>query len=150
MTNGDGIFRVSDLNASDYQLDLRREGFEDFNRQSIRLGSSEVLSVEVKMRAKENAVARGPLDRPLAGALPPTAGQTEAEAQEPYRELRRRPTETAPDQSVAPETPPTENENFTEKIYRWDITNNDPKDPLNAYRRYAAHGEYEYTSGHWW
>src|SRR5205085_11578352 len=20
----------------------------------------------------------------------------------------------------------------------------------NAYKRYAAHGEYEYTSGHWW
>jgi hypothetical protein len=150
ITNGDGVFRVIDLDASAYQLDLRREGFQDFTRQEIRLGSSEVLSVEIKLRAKEGNLAPGPMDRQLAGAVPPAAGQTEAEGQEPYRELRRRPNESAPEQNAAVQSPPTENENFEKKTYRWDITNGDPKDPLNAYRRYAAHGEYDYTSGHWW
>ena len=150
MTNGDGVFRVPDLDASSYQLDLRREGFQDFTRQEIRLGSSEVLSVEIKLRAKEGSFAQGPMDRQLAGAVPPAAGQTAEEAQEPYRELRRRPNESAPEQNAVAQGLPMENENFEKKTYRWEITNRDPNDPLNAYRRYAAHGEYDYTSGHWW
>jgi len=149
-TNGDGVFRISDLNSGAYSLDLRREGFADFTRESIQLGSSEVLSIEIKLRATENkAAATGPLDRPLAGAIPPAA--TEADEQ-PYRELRRRPNETAmPEQTVTtPATPPTENENFEKRTYRWDVTGGDPHDPLNSYRRYNVGGEYDYTSGHWW
>jgi hypothetical protein len=151
LTNGDGVFRISDFNSGAYHLDLRREGFADFSRDDVQLGSSEVLSIEIKLRATDNSVARGALDRPLAGAVPPTGGQTEAEAQEPYRELRRRPNETTPEQTAATvQTPPTENENFEKKTYRWDIANGDSSDPLNAYKRYKASGEYEYTSGHWW
>jgi hypothetical protein len=151
LTDGDGVFRVSDLNSGAYHLDLRRQGFADFSRENIQLGSSEVLSVEIKLRATENAAAPGPMDRTLAGAIPANAGQTQAEAQEPYRELRRRPNETAPAEEEAPvQTPPTENQNFEKKTYRWDITNGNPNDPLNGYRRYAASGEYDYTSGHWW
>lgn len=150
LTDGDGVFRVSNLNSGAYHLDLRRQGFSDFTRDSVQLGSSEVLSVEIRLHATDNAVAKGPMDRPLAGALPPNAGQTQAEAEEPYRELRRRPNETTPEAAVSTPTTPTENENFEKKTYRWDITNGNPNDPLNGYRRYAASGEYEYTSGHWW
>lgn len=150
-TNGDGVFRVSDLNAGVYQLDLRRSGFADFTRQNIQLGSSEVLSVEIKLRATEDNLAKGPMDRTLAGSVPSTAGQTETEAQEPYRELRRRPNETVPEQAASAQTTlPTENENFEKRTYRWDVTNGDSNDSLNAYKRYPASGEYPYTSGHWW
>jgi hypothetical protein len=149
LTNADGIFRLTDLNAGAYKLDLRREGFDNFTRENIQLGSSEVLSIEVKLRANQNNVAMGPMERPLAGAIPPNAGQTQAESEEPYRELRRRPIE--PEEAAPPQPPtPTENENFEKRTYRWDITNGDPNDPLNAYRRYAVPGEYDYTSGHWW
>ena len=148
-TDGDGVFRISDLNSGAYQLDLRRQGFSDFNRENIQLGSSEVLSVEIKLRANENAVAQGPMDRTLAGAVPSNGGQTQAE--EPYRELRRRPNETAPpEETAAVQNTPTENENFEKKTYRWDITNGNANDPLNGYRRYGRGGEYVYTSGHWW
>ena len=151
LTDGDGVFRVSDLNSGAYHLDLRRQGFADFSRENIQLGSSEVLSVEIKLHATENAATPGPMDRTLAGAVPANAGQTRAEALEPYRELRRRPNETATPEEEAPvQTPPTENQNFEKKTYRWDVTNGNPNDPLNGYRRYAASGEYEYTSGHWW
>lgn len=150
-TDADGVFRVSDLNSGAYHLDLRRQGFSDFTRDNIQIGSSEVLSVEIKLRATEAAAANtGPLDRTLAGAVPANAGQTEAEQQEPYRELRRRPNETTPVATETVQTTPTENENFEKRTYRWDITNGDFNDPLNAYRRYAASGEYDYTSGHWW
>ena len=151
LTNGDGVFRVSDLNSGAYHLDLRRQGFADFSRDNIQLGSSEVLSVEIRLRANENNATPGPMDRTLAGAIPSTGGQTAAEAQEPYRELRRRPNETSPPEAAATvQTPPTENENFETRTYRWDVTNGDPNDPLNAYRRYGTSGEYDYTSGHWW
>jgi hypothetical protein len=150
-TDGDGVFRISDLNSGAYQLDLRRQGFSDFNRENIQLGSSEVLSVEIKLRANENNVAHGPMDRTLAGAVPSNSGQTQAEAEEPYRELRRRPNETAPpEETAAVQNTPTENENFEKKTYRWDITNGNANDPLNGYRRYGRGGEYVYTSGHWW
>jgi hypothetical protein len=148
MTNGDGVFRLSDLPPGSYRLELRREGFEDFNRQGIQLGSSEVLSVEIKLRSNETTASKGAMNRPVAGAIPPGAGQPDGE--EPYRELRRRPTDTTVDQVTVVQSAPTENENFEKKTYRWDLTNGDRKDPLNSYKRYPAPGEYEYTSGHWY
>lgn len=153
MTDSDGVFRLGDIIPGSYQLELRRQGFEDFNRTNVQLGSGEVLSVEIKLRSTESTVSQGPMDRPLAGAVPPKAGQTEAEEQASYRELRRRPAETEPDQTAtatAAVQTPTENENFEKKTYRWDLSNGDRNDPLNSYKRYAAAGEYEYTSGHWY
>jgi hypothetical protein len=151
MTDADGVFRISDVNAGAYQIELRRQGFQDFTRQNVRMGPGEVLSIEVKLQSTEEFLAQGPMDRPLAGAVPPKAGQTEAEAREPYNEIRRRPNETMPaEQTATVQAPPTENENFEKRTYRWDITGGDPKDPLNAYRRYPASGEYNYTSGHWY
>ncbi|HWC17106.1 MAG TPA: carboxypeptidase-like regulatory domain-containing protein, partial [Terriglobales bacterium] len=144
-TNADGIFRISDLDAGVYRLDLLSERYETFTRDNIQLGSSEVLTIEVKLRATDTSGQPGPLNRPLAGAVPPSGA---AEEQPPYRELRRRPAES-PGQSPEPQSS-SENENFERKTYRWEITGDDPNDPLNSYRRYSQPGEYVYTSGHWW
>ena len=152
MTDADGVFRVADLNAGSYQLELRRQGFQDFIRQNVRIGPREVLTIEVKLQSTEEFMAKGPLDRPLAGAIPPSTAQSDGEARQPYGELRRRPNETVPVEPTAAnsQSPPTENENFDTRAYRWDVSNGDRKDPLNAYKRYRASGEYEYTSGHWY
>ena len=151
LTDADGVFRIGELNAGTYQIELRRQGFEDFSRQNVRLGAGEVLSIEVKLQSTEEFFAQGPMDRPLAGAVPPKAGQTAAEANQPYNEIRRRPNETMPvEQAAVAESPATENENFEKRTYRWDITGGDRNDPLNAHRRYPASGEYNYTSGHWY
>ncbi|HJX00903.1 MAG TPA: carboxypeptidase-like regulatory domain-containing protein, partial [Terriglobales bacterium] len=152
MTDADGVFRVADLNAGSYQLELRRQGFQDFIRQNVRIGPREVLTIEVKLQSTEEFMAKGPLDRPLAGAIPPSTAQSDGEARQPYGELRRRPNETVPVEAKAAnaQSPPTENENFDTRAYRWDVSNGDRKDPLNAYKRYRASGEYEYTSGHWY
>ena len=142
-TNADGIFRVADLNLGAYRLDLLREGYENFTRENIQLGSEEVLTIEVKLRAKELTGSTGPLNRPLAGAVPPS----EAPEQQPYRELRRRSAESTEPSSG---TSPPENANFARKTFRWDVSDGDQNDPLNSYRRYSQPGEYVYTSGHWW
>ncbi len=149
MTNGDGVFRVRDLTAGTYQLDLSAQGYQSFSQPKVQVGSGEVLSVEIKLRATANNVATGPMDRPLAGAVPPEAGQTTAETEEPYRELRRRPNETTPQQTATVQTPPTENENFKVETYRWDPTDGNDQDPLQSYRRYPNSGEYVNTKGHW-
>jgi len=149
ITDSDGVFRFGDVVPGRYQLELRRQGFDDFTRTNVQIGTGEVLSVEIKLRANENTVAQGPMDRPLAGAVPPNAGETDGPS---YRELRRRPAETAPDQTATAtvQQPPAENENFEKKTYRWDLSNGDRNDPLNSYRRYPNSGEYQYTSGHWY
>ena len=92
LTDADGVFRIGDLKAGVYQIELRRQGFQDFTRQNVRVSPGEVLSIEVKLQTTEEYLANGPMDRPLAGAVPPKAGQTEAEAKQPYNEMRRRPT----------------------------------------------------------
>ena len=92
MTDADGVFRITDLPAGTYQLQLTRSGYEPFTRNNINLDTSEILSLEIHLRDDgEKAARTGPLSRPSGGAIPPGAGQTEAEAQDTYREIRRRP-----------------------------------------------------------
>jgi len=143
-TNADGIFRIADLDRGAYRLDVLREGYESFTRENIQLGSSEVLTIEIKLRTNQTKPDTGPLNRPLAGAVPSAS----EEPQPSYRELRRRPAEAA-EQPARPSTI-SENQNFSRKTFRWDVTDGEPNDPLNSYRRYSQPGEYVYSSGHWW
>lgn len=145
VTDADGIFRLGDLAAGSYRLEISQPGFEAFTRQGIRLAPGEVLTVEIELRSLNSENTPGPLNRPLAGAA--TAATTSEEA--PYRELRRRPAETNASSAKQPESS-TEKEPFARKSYRWDITDSDPGDPLNSYKRYPTRGEYVYTGGHWW
>ncbi len=144
ITDADGVFRVSELTGGTYQLNLHAKGYEVLSGQRVELGSGQVLSVEVQLREIQGTVAQGPMQRPLAGAVPPGAGQADAEVQQPYRELRRRPIEPS-DQSIATAQPAIgENDNFSLERNRWGLS-------MPNYNRYAGNGgEYPFVSGHWW
>src|SRR5438270_4817476 len=47
MTDSDGVFRITDLPAGTYQLQLTHSGYEPFTRNNISLGISEILSLEI-------------------------------------------------------------------------------------------------------
>jgi hypothetical protein len=144
LTSGDGVFRIGDLPAGSYQLQLAVPGYDPFARENIKLDTSEVLSLEIHLRedaSKPTTV--GPLGRAgLAGAVPANAGQTEAEEQDSYREIRRRPVEVAV-QTDSPARETSEDKTIQRVPFRWDID-------APAYRRYNRSGEYQFVDQHWY
>src|SRR5436190_1691497 len=65
MTDSDGVFRITDLPAGTYQLQLSHSGYEPFTRSNIALDTSEILSLEIHLRETGEKSARtGPMERP--------------------------------------------------------------------------------------
>ncbi len=140
-TNGEGVFRVTDLAPGSYQLQLSLPGFDEFTRNAVQLNTAEVLSIEVRLHENgTKAAPTGPMDRPLAGAIPPNAGQ---ENENSYRELRRRPDENAKAEAQSEQTAPTEDEVFRREDDRWNIA-------MPYFKRYDRPGEYVVVQGHWY
>ena len=145
MTDADGVFRITDLPAGTYQLQLTRSGYEPFTRSNINLDTSEILSLEIHLREEgEKAARTGPLGRPSGGAIPPGAGQTEAEAQDTYREIRRRPDENGEVGAAITTAEVPEERVMVPRTDRWGIGTEPP-----GYRRYARGGEYQFVESHW-
>jgi hypothetical protein len=145
MTDSDGVFRIIDLPAGVYQLQLSRSGYEAFTRNNISLDTSEIVSLEIHLRENGESAARtGPLGRPSAGAIPPGAGQTEAEAQDTYREIRRRPDENGEAGAAITTAEVPEERVMVPEPDRWGIGTEPP-----GYKRYARGGEYQFVESHW-
>src|SRR4029079_339709 len=124
LTSGDGVFRLLDVPPGDYVLSLSREGYAPLSQPGLRVGPSELVTVELKLTPTAPAA---PEKRIEPG--PPTQYGTV---------VRPRP---EPNAEPAPIPP-------GEKVYvpvpdRWNLN-------LPEWDRYGARGDYPYVTGHWW
>jgi hypothetical protein len=129
LTSGDGVFRFLDVAPGEYLVSVAREGFSPLDQGGLRIGPSELVSVELKLLA---AGARGTarrIDPERIEPGPPT----------PYGAVvRPRDDPNAVGVPLAP----------GEKVFlpvpdRWNL-------PLPEWDRYGVRGDYPYVSGHWW
>jgi len=124
LTSGDGVFRFIDVAPGDYGLSITREGYAPLTQGGLRVGASELVSVELKLvptgvRAPEKTIEPGP---------PTPYGRVVRPKDDPN--------------AVATALPPGE------KVYlpvpeRWNL-------PLPEWDRYGVHGDYPYVGSHWW
>lgn len=124
LTTGDGVFRFTDLPPGEYVLSIARGGYAPLNQGGLRVGTSELVTVELKLlrigaREEQKKIDPGP----------PT----------PYGTVVRPKDDP---NAVATPLPPGE------KVYlpvpdRWNL-------PLPEWDRYGVRGDHPYVSGHWW
>jgi carboxypeptidase family protein len=125
LTTADGVFRFLDLPGGEYALTVTREAYQPLTQGGLRLGASEVASVELKIES-------------AAGATPPSR-RIEPGPPTPYGRLPQRRGEPPPE--ATPLAP-------GEKVFvpvpeRWNL-------PLPEWDRYSVEGDYPYVSGRWW
>jgi hypothetical protein len=123
-TSGDGVFRLIDVAPGEYALSLSREGYAPLDQGGLRVGASELVSVELKL----NPTGAPPVLKKIDPG-PPT----------PYGTLVR--PKDDPNAVATPLAP-------GEKVYvpvpeRWNL-------PLPEWDRYGVRGDYPYVSPHWW
>ena len=123
-TSGDGIFRFIDIAPGDYAIAITREGYAPLEQGGLRVGASELVSVDLKLRP----TGTGPEPKKMEPG-PPT----------PYGRVVR--PKDDPNAAATPLPP-------DEKVYmpvpeRWGL-------PLPDWDRYGVRGDYPYVSGHWW
>jgi carboxypeptidase family protein len=124
LTTGDGIFRFPDVAPGEYALSITRDGYSPLSQGGLRVGTSELVTVELKLLR-----AGAPEEPKRIDPGPPT----------PYGTVVR---PRSDPNAVATPLPPGE------KVYlpvpdRWNL-------PLPEWDRYGVRGDYPYVSGHWW
>jgi hypothetical protein len=135
-SSGDGIFRLRDLPAGNYQISAEAPGYARLVQESVTLTAGELLTVELRLTPSEGPGLPTPRERRT-----PTVGEGEEPQLPAYRELSRR-----PEQEVRLPTDEREEQQTTSRpeTNRWDIG-------MPSWERYGDRdGEYPYISGHWY
>jgi hypothetical protein len=131
VTDGDGIFRIRAVSAGSYPLTVYQGGQPVFSRKDVRVGASEVVTIQIELgvslpMGKEAVIPRNP-----------------AETNDSiYRELSRH---AANDGLIVPsmQSLPTDQQLYAAMPDRWNIQ-------MPAYKRYANDPRSEYVLGHWY
>jgi hypothetical protein len=124
LTSGDGVFRFIDVAPGEYVLSITREGYSPLNQGGLRVGASELVSVELKLlpagaRPGEKKIEPGP----------PT----------PYGTVVR----PKDDPNAVPTPLPPGEKVYLPVPERWNL-------PLPEWDRYGVRGDYPYVGRHWW
>jgi hypothetical protein len=141
-TTAEGVFRVRDLPAGEYSIEIDSTGFDTLVRSDVSLRAGDVFIVELTMQT--SAAAAMPRSRlPRQPELGPPAPAIEAAMLAPYHNLSRRP-DADPTWSVPqPEALPPAAAVFMAAADRWDIA-------MPDWARYGDGGEYPYVHRHWY
>lgn len=127
MTSGDGIFRIIDVAPGEYSIEISREGYTTQTQRGLRVGASELVSVELKMSG--SPVRTAPAATPPIDPGPPT----------PYGNVVR----PGPDPEANAVALVPGDKIFVPVPDRWNLN-------LPEWDRYGG-GDYPYvTKGQWW
>ena len=124
LTSGDGVFRLIDVAPGEYTISLSRQGYNGLEQGGLRVGASELVSVELKLTPGASTTVEKRMD-----PGPPTPyGNVVRPRPDPYAET----VPLAPDEKV-----------FVPVPDRWNLN-------LPEWDRYGG-GDYPYVvSENWW
>lgn len=138
-TDGEGIYRLNNIPAGDYQVTATRDGFAPQSAAlSIRPGELAVLDLRLTSTASSSEPSRGPVGIPGVGTQPPPPAD-----QSGSYPLFRVPESEAPSIPATPEMLPNESANFAIQPYRWTVE-------MPEWERYKKKGEFPYVQSHWY
>jgi hypothetical protein len=123
-TDGEGIFRVADLPAGNYEIKVARGGFTS-STDKLRVGPGSIFIVKMEIAPLTEAAADSVLSAP-------------ADTASPYRELVRQPDEWPAE--TAEGAVPSAELVFQPRADRWEI-------PHPEWDRYAFEGEHPWIKG---
>ena len=138
-TDADGIFRIIGALPGTYSLSIFQDSKPVFSGQKVRIGSSEVVTVQVELGF---SLPAGP-----AAVIPHTPAETNSSL---YRELSRH---SLNDGTVLPPMLqlPTDQQLYAAMPDRYNIQMPDGRYPnMPAYKRYSGDARSEYVMGHWY
>ncbi|MGC2618538.1 MAG: carboxypeptidase-like regulatory domain-containing protein, partial [Acidobacteriaceae bacterium] len=137
-TDADGIFRILSATPGSYSLSVFQDSKPIFTGQKVRIGSSEIITVQIELGF---SLPAGP-----AAAIPHSPAETNSSL---YRELSRH---SLNDGTVLPPMLqlPTSQQLYESMPDRYNIVMPDGRTPnLPAYKRYSGDARSEYVMGHW-
>ncbi len=139
-SNGEGIFRLMDLPAGEYQVLIEAVGAKS-TPQSLTLADGQLQAVSVRVVLADNPYRS--LNTPSGLPGPPHGPAIPAPYSSSVYPGLRNPqmTEVA---MLSPEVVPTDEQNFMVEPYRWTVE-------MPAWQRYPREpGDYPYVKGHWY
>ena len=117
-SNGEGIFRLMDIPAGEYQLVVEAEGVKTASPQSLTLAAGQMQAVDIRVEVMRSSVAGANAPSGLPGPAP-RSGDAGSFYRRPYPGLRSpQPSEMA---MLTPEVVPGDQENFSLEPYRWTV-----------------------------
>jgi Carboxypeptidase regulatory-like domain len=142
-TNAEGVFRLVDVPAGQYELSIAGTGYETSVEGNVTIAAGNLLTREIKLVAAAGAT---PAATPGGEQLPPsTPSSTGAESTAPgYSGAKQSPDlQPSAQPNVAPATFPPDGEVFQAEPNRWRVT-------MPEWNRYGTGGEHPYVHGSKW
>ena len=136
-SDAEGIFRLVDLPAGEYEVSVQVEGVESTPAR-LALSAGQIQSRDIRV---ETALSPTPLNGP--SGLPGAAhaiSVPEVSSGSVYPGMRSPQSESP---LALPEFVPTPADNFSLEPYRWTVA-------MPAWQRYRTPGDYPYVKSHWY
>jgi len=142
-TNAEGVFRLVDVPAGQYELSIAGAGWETLVQENVTIAAGDLLTREIKLVAAAGATPPAP---PGGEQLPPsTPSSTGTESTAPgYSGAKQSPDlQPGAQPNTAPQTFPPDGEVFQAEPNRWRVT-------MPEWNRYGTGGEHPYVHGSKW
>ena len=142
-TNAEGVFRLVDVPAGQYELSIARPAYQTFVQGNVTIAAGDLLTREIKLVAAAGATPPAP---PGGEQLPPsTPSATGTESTAPgYSGAKQSPDlQPGAQPNTAPQTFPPDGEVFQAEPNRWRVT-------MPEWNRYGTGGEHPYVRGSRW
>jgi carboxypeptidase family protein len=138
-SGGDGIYRLSNLPAGDYDVKAERDGFMGASAElSIRPAELQVLDFHLQAVAAAPEMSPGPVGIPGAARTAPLPPDDSGSYP-----IFRAPEPENPPIVATSEVIPSEKDNFAIEPYRWTVE-------MPEWQRYGKGGEFPYVTSHWY
>jgi hypothetical protein len=136
-SDAEGIFRLVDLPAGEYEVSVQVEGVESTPaRLALSAGQIQSRDIGVETSLRPTPL-NGPSGLPGAARSLPVADVSSGSV---YPGMRSPQSESL---AALPEVVPTLAENFSLEPYRWTVE-------MPAWQRYKTPGDYPYVQSHWY
>jgi hypothetical protein len=142
-TNAEGVFRLVDVPAGQYELSMAAAGYETLVQGNVTIAAGDLLTREIKLVAAAGATPPAPAGGQQLPPSTPTATGTESTAPG-YSGAKQSPDlQPGAQPNTAPSTFPPDGEVFQAEPNRWRVT-------MPDWNRYGTGGEHPYVHGSKW
>jgi Carboxypeptidase regulatory-like domain len=141
-TSGEGIYRLLNVPAGEYDITVTAEGAEPVSKSlQVHAAALEALDFQIALTNLPPEASPGPVGVPGAQRTAPLPDTGIDPGSLPITYRAPEP-ETTP-ASATPEVVPSETDNFLLEPYRWTVQ-------MPNWQRYPKKGEFPYVTSHWY